>query len=76
MNKYEELTTYKSNVKGSNAVHILGSIGLVNSIIAIWMWFGFNLNDYANSYYWATILITMITTGSLWLPMTVVWPVY
>jgi len=75
MNKYEELIFYKSNAKGSIAVHILGAVGLLNSIIAFWMWFKF-LKNFDNSHYWWTMLMTMITTGSLWIPMAVVWPVY
>ena len=75
MDKYEGLTLEKFGARASVAVHVLGACGLVNSVLAFWATFKF-LNFYENSYYWWTWLMVVVTTGALWIPITVVWPVY
>ena len=76
MDKYEELVIENFDSKSSVAVNVLGGVGLLNSVIAFWIWFFFDLNTFENTFYWWTMLAVMCTTGFLWIPIFIVWPVY
>jgi len=66
---------YNSAVaSGNTGVNVLAAVGLLNTIGVVWVWFKF-LNTLTNSNYWITWLSVLLVNGTLWIPITLSWPV-
>lgn len=75
--KYDRSNTEESisiRRSGEQSINILGTMGLVNSVFSIWVWFTF-LTDYLNNTdFWFSWFGPCVVNGALWIPLTLTWP--